>query len=126
MVEARFGTEKTDKVFYEAGLVAGKAFYDHLLSGTDDVNEFIKKLQSTLEEMQIGVLRVESMSEGAAEVKLAVDENVDCSDLPKNDYEVSTYSDGLISGILEKYTGRRYILNKKDIDHGCTLTLQQS
>ena len=118
VIEARFGTEEADKVFYDAGAIAGKAFYDHFLAGTDDVGEFVKRLQSTLKEMKIGILRVESMSEGAAKIKLTVDEDLDCSGLPENDYEICIYDEGFISGILENFTGRQYIV--KEIDCWCT------
>ena len=118
VIEAHFGTEEADKVFYEAGMIAGKAFYDHFLAGTDDVGEFVKKLQTTLKEMKVGILRVESMSEGAAKIRLTVDEDLDCSGLPENDYEICIYDEGFISGILENFTGRQYIV--KEIDCWCT------
>jgi predicted hydrocarbon binding protein len=118
VIEAKFGTEEADEVFYEAGKTAGKAFYDHFLAGTTDIGEFIKKLQNTLKEMKIGILRVESMSDGAEKIRLTVDEDLDCSGLPENDYEICVYDEGFISGILENFTGRQYLV--KEIDCWCT------
>jgi predicted hydrocarbon binding protein len=118
VIEARCGTEEADKIFYDAGKMAGQAFYEHFLTGTDDIREFVKKLQNTLRDMGVGVLRVESMTEGAEKIKLTVDEDLDCSGLPESDYEICVYDEGFISGILENFTGRQYLV--KEIDCWCT------
>ncbi|MDR1620954.1 MAG: 4-vinyl reductase [Synergistaceae bacterium] len=118
IIESKFGTEEADKVFYEAGKLAGQFFYEHFLTKTDDVGEFVKMLQNTLKEMKIGVLRVESMTSGAEKITLTVDEDLDCSGLPEIDYETCVYDEGFISGLLENFTGRRYLV--KEIDCWCT------
>jgi predicted hydrocarbon binding protein len=118
VIESHYGTEQADEVFYEAGKIAGNAFYAHFLSGTNDVAEFVKKLQSALKEMKIGVLRIESMTEGAEKITLTVDEDLDCSGLPEIDYEICVYDEGFISGILENFTGRQYLV--KEVDCWCT------
>jgi predicted hydrocarbon binding protein len=118
IIESRFGTEEADKVFYDAGKIAGNAFYDHFLKGTDDVAEFVKRLQAALKEMKVGVLRVESMSPGAEKLVLTVDEDLDCSGLPELDYEICVYDEGFISGILENFTGKQYLV--KEVDCWCT------
>ena len=118
VIESRLGTEEADKVFYEAGKMAGLAFYEHFLTGVEDVGEFAKKLQSVLKEMKIGVLRIESMTEGAEKLTLTVDEDLDCSGLPEMDYEICVYDEGFIAGILENFTGKNYFV--KEIDCWCT------
>jgi len=118
VLESRFGTEEADKIFYEAGKMAGLAFYNQFLTGTEDVPEFAKKLQSVLNEMKIGILRVEYMSDGAEKLILTVDEDLDCSGLPEMDYEICVYDEGFIAGILENFTGRNYLV--KEIDCWCT------
>lgn len=118
IIEARLGTEETDIVFYDAGKMAGRFFYDRYLGGTTDIAEFAKKLQSILKEMKIGILRIENMTEGAEKMTLTVDEDLDCSGLPESDHEICTYDEGFIAGILESFTGRKY--NVKEIDCWCT------
>jgi predicted hydrocarbon binding protein len=118
IIEARLGTEETDKIFYEAGEMAGKAFYEHFLTGIEDIGEFAGKLQSVLKEMKIGVLRIESMTEGAEKLVLTVDEDLDCSGLPEMDYEICVYDEGFIAGILNSFSGKNYLV--KEIDCWCT------
>ena len=118
VIEAKFGTEEADKVFYDAGKMAGLAFYEHFLQGVEDIGEFVKKLQAALKEMKIGVLRVESMTDGAEKIVLTVEEDLDCSGLPEMDYEICVYDEGFIAGILENFTGKPYLV--KEIDCWCT------
>jgi len=118
VIEAKLGTDATDEIFYEAGKMAGFAFFEHFLAGTKDVGEFARKLQSVLKEMKIGVLRIESMTEGAEKLILTVDEDLDCSGLPEIGDEVCVYDEGFIAGILENFTGKSY--HVKEIDCWCT------
>lgn len=118
VIEAKYGTEEADRVFFEAGKMAGSAFYDHFLAGAEEEGELVKKLQTALKEMKIGVLRVESMSDGADKIILTVEEDLDCSGLPEMDYEICVYDEGFIAGILERFSGKPYLV--KEIDCWCT------
>ena len=118
ILEEEVGTEKSDQIFYAAGRKAGAAFYEHKLQGCTEVNDFVKKLQKTLEEMKIGILRFESMSSDASKLVLTIDEDVDCSGLPELDFEICVYDEGFISGILESFTGAEYSV--KEVDCWCT------
>jgi predicted hydrocarbon binding protein len=118
VIEAEYGTEKTDKLFYEAGKIAGKAFNEHMLQNCADMKEFVKKLQQTLKDMKIGILRVEYMASDAGKIVLTMDEDIDCSGLPELDFETCIYDEGFISGILEKFTGSEYSV--KEVDCWCT------
>jgi len=118
IIESKYGTEETDVIFYDAGKMAGRALYERFLGGAENIADFAKKLQDVLLEMRIGVLRIESMSEGAEKLVLTVDEDLDCSGLPELDHEICVYDEGFIAGILESFTGRNY--NVKEIDCWCT------
>jgi predicted hydrocarbon binding protein len=118
VIESTYGSEEADRVFYSAGKMAGTAVYEHLLKGTEDFREFVKKLQLVLRDLKIGVLRMESVSEGAEKLVLTVEEDLDCSGLPEMDYEICVYDEGFISGILENFTGKPYSV--KEIDCWCT------
>lgn len=118
VVERRYGTAEADKIFHEAGGVAGRAFYDHFLSGTTDFQIFIRKLQEVLREMGVGVLRVEEADLARRTFTITVSEDLDCSGLPELDYEVCTYDEGFIAALLERFTGKPFTV--REIDCWCT------
>ena len=53
------GPEKADQIFYDAGLIAGRHFYDRLITKKNDINEFLGELQGILKDLAVGILRVE-------------------------------------------------------------------
>ena len=119
VMEQELGTEKTDELFFKAGKLAGEEFFLHYLQEeSTDFNSFVKNLQDKLKEMGIGVLRIEKSAPESGEFTLTVSEDLDCSGLPELDYEICTYDEGFISGILEKFTGKAFSV--KEIDCWCT------
>ncbi len=118
VIEQYVGTEKTDQIFYEAGKLAGIEFYKKNFSNIKDFNEFVKKLQEILREQGIGILRVEEADIENGSLILAVSEDLDCSGLPELGYEICTYDEGYISGLLESFTGCAFKV--KEIDCWCT------
>ncbi len=118
VMEQHLGTEKTERLFYEAGKLAGSQFYEHVLGLNTDLDAFIKKLQSTLKDMGIGILRVEESNPDAGSFVFTVSEDLDCSGLPELDYEFCTYDEGFIAALLESFTGKRFVV--KEVDCWCT------
>lgn len=118
VIEQSHGTAEADRIFYEAGSLAGKEFYSHMLTSTTDLNEFMRQLQEVLKEMGIGILRVEKADADRGEFVLTVSEDLDCSGLPELDYEICTYDEGFISAIMESFTGKKFIV--KEVDCWCT------
>ncbi len=118
VLERRFGTEAADEIFFEAGKLAGASFYEQYLADAGSLNELVKKLQSSFEELKIGVLRIESVKEDPLEITLAVGEDLDCSGLPELDYEICTYDEGFIAGILGMAYKKEFSV--KEIDCWCT------
>jgi uncharacterized protein len=118
VLEEEFGTEKADEIFYRAGMIAGKEFYRHVIEDRLHFNDFVNKLQLSLREMDIGVLRVEKTDIENGSFIFTVSEDVDCSGLPVLDYSVCTYDEGFIAGIMEAYTGEKFIV--KEVDCWCT------
>jgi len=116
VIEEEFGSEKTDEIFFEAGRIAGTEFYDHMIAPVGSLNEFVSKTQAVLRERKIGILRIETVDEG--EITLTVDEDLDCSGLPQLDFETCVYDEGFISGLFERFTGKKWIA--KEIDCWCT------
>ncbi len=118
VLEQDFGTEKTDELFFRAGVIAGKEFYQHVIGDGLEFNDLIKKLQVSLREMDIGVLRVEKTDINNGSFIFTVSEDVDCSGLPVLNYSVCTYDEGFIAGIMEAYTGKKFVV--KEVDCWCT------
>ena len=118
VIEQHVGTEKTDRIFYEAGNLAGVEFYKKRLSHIKDFNEFIKNLQETFRDLGIGILRVEEADFEKGSFILTVSEDLDCSGLPEQGYQICTYDEGFISGLLESFTGSAFKV--KEVDCWCT------
>ncbi len=118
VIEQRYGSQATDEIFYQAGYMAGAAFYRNAIGSSGDPNEFIRKTQAALKEMSIGILRIEQADVEQGQFILTVAEDLDCSGLPELGYEVCTYDEGFIAALLEGYFGRKFIV--KEVDCWCT------
>ena len=119
VLEARYGTEEVDKIFYEAGFLAGRQFYDNVLvPKPDSFNDLVTRLQTILKDLGIGILRVEEAAFDTLTFVLSVSEDLDCSGLPDLGYEVCIYDEGFLAGILEAFTGRPFKV--KEVDCWCT------
>ena len=68
--------------------------------------------------MGIGILRIEEASLEDLKITLTISEDLDCSGLPELQYEVCTYDEGFVAGILEKFAGVRFEV--KEVDCWCT------
>ena len=109
-----FGREKANHYIREAGFLAGTEFARNVLDLKADFDKFIANLQKTLIDLKIGILRVESVKEGAEEIILTVGEDLDCSGLPITGESVCDYDEGFIAGILGLYTGKPYSVREID------------
>jgi hypothetical protein len=118
VMEQRYGNEEADAIMYQSGYLAGNHFYRQLIVETETVGELVKKLQSTLKDLSIGILRVEKYNVETGEIVMTISEDLDCSGLPVLSYEVCTYDEGFIAAILESALGKKY--NVKEIDCWCT------
>ncbi len=118
IIEQYVGWEQTNRIFYDAGKLAGKEFYAHMIEKSNDLNSFINQLQKVLEELGMGILRVEESDMEKGEIVLTVSEDLDCSGLPETGYEICTYDEGFISSLLEGFSGMPF--DVKEIDCWCT------
>lgn len=71
-----------------------------------------------MKDLNIGLLRMEKIDVQNGEFIFTIAEDLDCSGLPELDYEICTYDEGLLSGLLESFTGKKF--NVKEIDCWCT------
>jgi len=118
VIEQRHGTEEADRIFQEAGRLAGSAFYHNVLHGAEDFPEFVRKTHSALADLSIGILRIEKADLDTLSLVLTLSEDLDCSGLPDLDTEVCTFDEGFIAGLLEAFTGRPFRV--KEVDCWCT------
>lgn len=116
--ELSYGTNEADRIFFEAGRIAGVEFYKNVLEDTSSFGAFIRCLQESFRNLGIGVLRVEKSDLEKGYFVLTVSEDMDCSGLLENDYPICTYDEGFISALMESFTGRRFKV--KEIDCWCT------
>lgn len=118
VMEQKFGIEVADEIFYEAGKLAGREFYQHLLKDVQDYPTFVKSLQEVLREMSIGILRVEQADLESGNFVITVSEDLDCSGLPELEFEVCRFDEGFLAAIMESYTGRKFVV--REVDCWCT------
>ena len=118
VLEQRYGSDETDDIFRTAGKMAGQSLYENMMPEVEDFGDLVQKLQALLEEMSIGILRLEEVDMEEGRFILTVSEDLDCSGLPETGHDVCIYDEGFIAGILESYTGQKFEV--REIDCWCT------
>jgi predicted hydrocarbon binding protein len=114
----QFGVETADRIFYSAGELAGKHFYQNLITRRDSFNGFVAQLQDLLKQMKIGILRIEKGDLDNMTFTLTVAEDLDCSGLPACNEQICTYDEGFISGLFSAHTGKNFSV--KEVDCWCS------
>lgn len=114
----RYGKEEQVDIFRKAGRKAGEFFAKKLLNLDQPLDQFVSELQKKMQNMKIGVLRIEEVDEESGRIILTVAEDADCSGLPVLGETVCNYDEGFISGILSLYSGKEY----KAIEVDCWAT----
>ncbi len=109
-----FGVENADRVFFEAGKQAGRAYYKNVLTQPKDLNGFFAEIQRTMKELNIGIFRVESSDLERGSFVLVVEEDLDCSGIPFCSEQICTYDEGFIAGLLLEYSGKDYRVKEVD------------
>lgn len=104
----KYGKEAQVEIFRNAGRKAGEFFARKVLNLDQPLDQFVGELQKKMQEMKIGVLRVEDVDEASGRIILTVAEDADCSGLPVLGETVCNYDEGFISGILSLYSGKEY------------------
>jgi predicted hydrocarbon binding protein len=120
VTEQQLGKEACDKLFYDAGYLAGKFFFEQYMKPHKELplNGFVAELQRILKELGVGILRVEKADPESGQFVVTVSEDLDCSGLPDIGLEVCNYDEGFIAGIFEKYTGAAF--KAKEVDCWCS------
>jgi len=114
VLDKRYGPDRTNEIFIQAGYKAGKEFCHNIVDTSLDFNSFIADLTKKLLSFGIGVLRIEKAEMESMSFILTVSEDLDCSGLPVSGVAFCDYDEGFISGILNAYTGKNFRV--KEID----------
>ena len=118
VLEAHYGTEAADSLFREAGVIAGKAFFDKFLNDAKDTGSLVNKIQESFATLGIGIFRVETAKQDNSHFVFTVSEDLDCSGLPDISDVVCVYDEGFIKGILEKFSGKAF--DVREVDCWCS------
>ncbi|MDR2758625.1 MAG: 4-vinyl reductase [Spirochaetaceae bacterium] len=118
VLEQHYGTEIADNLFREAGIIAGRAFFDKFLSDAKDVSSLASLIQKSFNDFGIGIFRVETANIEGGHFIFTVDEDLDCSGLPDTSDVICVYDEGFIQGVLESFSGKGF--DVREIDCWCT------
>ncbi len=114
VMEKEYGDERTKSLLVEAGRLAGREFCKNILDTNLPPNQFLAQLHQMLLSLSIGILKVEESDFENLRFVLTVSEDLDCSGLPLKGVTVCDYDEGMLEGIFEEYTGKRF--TAKEID----------
>ena len=109
-----FDTETADRIYYNAGELAGREFCKKMINKNNDFNGFVQETQELLSKLKIGILRVEEADLENMNFTLTIAEDLDCSGLPVSDETICTYDEGFISGLLLEYSGKKFDVKEVD------------
>jgi predicted hydrocarbon binding protein len=114
VLTTKYGQQDADDLFRKAGYMAGKALTENALDIHKSIDEFISELQKYLKDNKIGVLKIESFDEKGLNFFLTIGEDLDCSGLKPTNEVVCFYDEGFIQGIMEAYTGKKFMVKEVD------------
>ena len=109
-----FDTETADRIYYNAGELAGREFCKNMINKNNDFNGFVQETQELLSKLKIGILRIEKADMENMNFTMTVEEDLDCSGLPITDETICTYDEGFISGLLLEYSGKKFDVKEVD------------
>ena len=108
------GAEQANDYFRQGGFLVGMEFAKNTLNLKADFNAFLANLQNVLQTLKIGILRMEAFDPATGSITLTVGQDLHCSGLPVTNENVCNYDEGFIAGILEAYTGKKYLVREVD------------
>jgi predicted hydrocarbon binding protein len=114
VLEQNYGSEETDRIFYDAGKLAGVEFFRNLIGSSPSFEDFVNQLQAILHELNIAILRIEKTDLENGEIILTMSEDLDCSGLPELDFEICTYDEGFLAGLLDCFSGSPFHVEEVD------------
>lgn len=114
VLEKHYGADTADSLFREAGVIAGTEFFKKYCGDVKDAPDLAKRIQERFRDLSIGIVRFEKIDLENMTFQLTVDEDLDCSGLPDTKDHICSYDEGLIKGILDAFTGKRFSVEEVD------------
>jgi uncharacterized protein len=114
VLEDEWDDETARRILYKSGQLAGSAFAGEYLDKTKPLNAFLASFQLKLEELGVGILKVEKSDAKNLLFTVTVSEDLDCSGLPVNGTTVCDFDEGFLEGVFSFYTGKPF--NVREID----------
>ena len=118
VLEKYCGADETNLLFIKAGYKAGTEFCKNQLDCSLIFEDFLAHLVDQMEQLGIGLLRVEKADMDNMSFIFTVSEDLDCSGLPYSGVPNCDYDEGFIAGIMKVYTGKDFLV--REIDCWCT------
>jgi len=109
-----YDVESADRIFFEAGKEAGQAYCKNMLTEKNDLDGMFTDLQRAMEELGIGMFRVEFADKGKGSFVVTVAEDLDCSGPPVCSEPICTYDEGFIANFLLAYSGEDFHVKEVD------------
>ena len=109
-----YGPDKASELFFKAGHKAGIALAQNTLDLNKDFDGFVGQLGQFLEDNLLGILKIEEFHREKLSFILTISQDLDCSGLESTGEVVCHYDEGLISGIMEAYTGKKFSVKEVD------------
>ncbi|EMS73924.1 V4R domain-containing protein [Ruminiclostridium cellobioparum] len=112
VLEKNYGKEAVKRNMVEAGRAVGEEFCQHMLDINLPPADFFRLLNQKMAELGIGILEVEHADFENMIFILTVSEDLDCSGVPATGEAICNYAEGFITGIMQRYTDRQFIVKE--------------
>ena len=108
VIVEKFGGEEGNRLFAEAGNIAGRFFSEHFLKVSKNIplDDFVAKVRTVLDESGISFLRIDSVNVGAGTCEISVATGFAGADFDNIKLDRCDYDTGFAEGILAQYTGK--------------------
>ena len=110
VIVKKFGVEGCDRLFYEAGVIGGRFFFEHFLKEHKGLplDGFLEKVRAVLDDKGIRFLRIDSVNADAGECAISVATGFGGGELEAIRLKSCDYDTGFAEGILAKYAGKDF------------------
>jgi len=108
VIVKQFGEEESNRLFFEAGMIAGRYFFENFLAEYRELplDGFQSKLREILDANGIKFLRVDSVNTDAGECAISVAAGIDAAGMDVLKRAGCHYDIGFAEGVLSKYAGK--------------------
>lgn len=101
------GEDRANEFLYHSGQTVGAALHNKLLTDVTDLNVFVEKVTTLLEDLGVGRLSIVQAKPDKGLFELKVDECVSCAGVGNLGKVLCYFEAGVISGLLGAFTGKK-------------------